>query len=359
MCKGGATICIEPVASVGLVRTGGCRFEEQAPVFTDVGCYTQQAAGPIETVASFNAKMNSSIVAYSWDDIAVFLALYRERTTGRAAQALGCSQPTVVRRISALEESVGLTLFTRTARGLDATEAALALLPLAQQMEQAADAFEGETRAQRGETSQRICLTLLDHFEPIFVTILRAFRQDWPEVRVELLASDRIYDLSRGEADIAIRGRSLPQDDGIVTRQLPDCAWTLYASVDTPATERPSDWQQAAGHLLAFPDGAPALLPAYRKLAEIAATGAGAIRCSNYNAIKSLITSGTALSVLPVTVGDNDHRLARCFPPPAEFDVPIYLLGRRVALRRPHIRALFERIHEYFASNPSILTGRD
>jgi DNA-binding transcriptional LysR family regulator len=297
-------------------------------------------------------------VTYSWDDVAVFLALYREKTTGRAAQALRCSQPTVVRRIAALERSVGLTLFERMPKGFDPTEAAAALLPLAQRFEQAAFDFDAEARSQRGETSQVICLTLLDHFERIFVTILKEFRMERPDVRVELLASDRIYDLQRGEADIAIRGRALPQDDSILTRRLPDCAWTLYASADMPEAERPADWGKAGDHILAFPDGAPAQLPIYRKLAELAVKGAGSIRCSNYNAIKSLITSGTALSALPVTVGDNDPQLVRCFPPPAEFDVPIYLLGRRAALRRPYVRELFERIDAFFDQNPSILTGR-
>jgi DNA-binding transcriptional LysR family regulator len=297
-------------------------------------------------------------VIYRWDDIAVFISLYREKTTGRAAQALRCSQPTVVRRIAALERSVGLTLFERTPKGFEPTDAAVALLPLAQQIEQAALDFDSEASSQRGETSQVIRLTLLDHFERIFVAILKEFRKEWPDVRVEMLASDRIYDLSRGEADIAIRGRSVPQDDNVVTRQLPDCAWTLYGSADMPEEERPRDWATAGGHVLAFPDGAPAQLPVYRRLAEIAVAGAGSIRCSNYNAIKSLITSGTALSALPVTVGDNDPQLARCFPPPIEFDVPIYLLGRRAALRRPHVRELFERIDIFFAQNPSLLTGR-
>ena len=50
---------------------------------------------------------------FAWDDIAVFLAVYRERTTGRAAAALGVSQPTVVRRLAALEHSLGLSLFNR------------------------------------------------------------------------------------------------------------------------------------------------------------------------------------------------------------------------------------------------------
>ena len=295
---------------------------------------------------------------FSWDDISVLLALHRERTTGRAASALGCSQPTVVRRIAALEAATGLALFERTPSGFEPTEAALALVPAAEAMEAAAADLEAEISSQRGDASRVVCLTLLDHFEALLVPILRQFRQRWPEVRVELLASDRIHDLARGEADIAIRGRSLPSDDAIVCHRLPDCAWTLYASHELPRADRPSDWEGARNHVLAFPDGPPGQLPVYRKLAEVALDGAGSLRCSNYNALRSLIVSGAALSALPVTVGDVDPNLVRCFAPPPEFDVPIYLLGRRTALRRLHIRELFDRIADHFDANPTLLTGR-
>lgn len=298
-------------------------------------------------------------MGFSWNDVSVLLALHRERTTGRAASALGCSQPTVVRRIAALEATAGLTLFERTSSGFEPTDAALALIPAAEAMEVAAIDLEAEMRSQRGDASRSICLTLLDHFEVMFVPILRQFRERWPDVRVELLASDRIYDLARGEADIAIRGRSLPDDDAIVCHRLPDCAWTLYASHDLPEADRPVDWEGARNHVLAFPDGAPGQLPVYRKLAEVALGGAGSLRCSNYNAIRSLIVSGTVLSALPVTVGDTDPNLVRCFAPPREFDLPIYLLGRRISLRRPYMRDLFDRIADYFDTNPALLTGRN
>jgi DNA-binding transcriptional LysR family regulator len=297
-------------------------------------------------------------VSFSWDDIAVLLAIHRERTTGRAAAALGCSQPTVVRRIAALEAATGLTLFERSSSGFEPTEAALALIPAAEAMELAVFDLEAEICSHRGDAAQTVCLTLLDHFEVLFVPILRQFRVRWPDVRVELLASDRIYDLARGEADIAIRGRSLPGDDAIVCHQLPDCAWTLYASSDLPEHERPSDWDGARHHVLAFPDGAPGRLPIYQKLAEVALDGSGTLRCSNYNAMRSLIVSGTALSALPVTVGDSHASLVRCFPPPPEFDVPIFLLARRTSLRRPYMRDLFDRISGYFDANPGLLTGR-
>lgn len=309
-------------------------------------------------LASPYAEVNSCLVTYRWDDVAVFLALHRERTTGRAAAILGCSQPTIVRRIAALEAAAGLTLFHRTTTGFEPTDQAMALLPMAERIELSAMEFEAELCAQRGESSHVIRLTLLDHFENLFVPILRQFRERWPDMRVELLASDRIYDLARGEADIAIRGRLNSVDDAIVARSLPDCAWTLYAPADMAVERRPASWESASAHVIAIPDGSPGQLPIFLKLAAIAAEGSGSLRCSNYNALRSAMVSSHAISALPVTVGDTDPLIVRCFPPAVEFDVPVYLLARRASLRRPPLRELYERIHAHFLANPSLLTGR-
>jgi hypothetical protein len=56
-------------------------------------------------------------------------------------------------------------------------------------------------------------------------------------------------------------------------------------------------------------------------------------------------------------VGDGDPELVRCFPPPEEFDVEIFLVARRAVLRRPPARDLFDSIAAYFKTNPALLMG--
>lgn len=295
---------------------------------------------------------------FVWDDIAVFLALHRERTTTRAAAALGCSQPTVVRRLAALEQALGLALFERTGNGLVPTDAADKLLDRAKGVERAVCDFETEVELLTGAGADVIRLTLLDHFELLLVPVLRAFGERWPSVHVELLASDRLYDLARGEADVAVRGRHLPDEDEVVARDLPPVGWTLYASTHREPCKLPATPAEVPGHRLAVLEGPPAQhLPAYRWLREQVRPESGSIRCSSFGALRSTIASGTALSILPCTVGDSDPGLVRCFAPPSDFNVPIYLLGRRASLRRPPVRDLFEHMYRFFVENPAVLTG--
>lgn len=296
---------------------------------------------------------------FAWDDLAVFVALYRARTTGRAAEVVGCSQPTVTRRIAALEHALGVSLFDRSPSGLTPTDAARRLFPLAEQVERAICGFAMEAGEVAGTGFDEIKLTFLDHFERLLIPVLRQFRARWPAVRTQLLATDRVYDLERGEADIAIRGRARPSSDEIVVHQLPDCGWTVFGSAHSAAAELPTRPDEVARHPIALLDSSAGRLPIYGWLAEQARGTSAPMRCSNYSALKSAIASGAALSALPCTVGIGDPDLVPCFPPPKEFDVPIYLIARRAVLRRPPARELFDAIADFFDRNPSLLTGRD
>lgn len=292
---------------------------------------------------------------FSWDDISVFLALFRERTTGRAAAQLGVSQPTVVRRIASLEHELGVQLFERSPSGLVPTPAAEKLLSSAEQVERAVCGFTANVDLLTGSDADLVRLTFLDHFEHLLIPILREFNLRWPGTRTQLLASDRLYDLTRGEADIGVRGRDRPTSDELVVHALPQCGWTIYATALAPVGRRPSCPEEVGQFRLASVEGSPATLPVYRWLEGLA--GAPAMRCSNYRALKSAIASGAVLSALPCTVGDDDPDLVRCFPPLPEWDVSVYLIARRVSLRRPPVRDLFDSIADYFHVRPELLQG--
>jgi DNA-binding transcriptional LysR family regulator len=294
---------------------------------------------------------------FAWDDIAVFLALYRGRTTGRAAATLGCSQPTIVRRLATLEHELGLNLFDRTPTGLAPTDAADRLLGQAERVERAVCEFTTEVGSLAGTGLNIIRLTFIDHFERLLIPILRQFRARWPNIQTELLASDRIYDLARGEADIGIRGRERPTSDEIVVHELPPTGWAVYASAHVAPEERPHSRGEVAQFPLALVDGGPAHLPVYQWLASLPAHESTAMRCSNFRALRSALVSGAAVSALPCTIGDGDPDLVRCFPPPNEWDIPIFLLARRSILRRPPARDLFDSIAAHFKANPTLLTG--
>ncbi|NNF92227.1 MAG: LysR family transcriptional regulator, partial [Boseongicola sp.] len=82
----------------------------------------------------------------NWSDIRVFLAVIREGSTLAASRKLGVAQPTVARRIDALEHETGLILFERDTRGFKPTREARSLIPLAESIEETTRRFATKSR---------------------------------------------------------------------------------------------------------------------------------------------------------------------------------------------------------------------
>jgi DNA-binding transcriptional LysR family regulator len=308
-------------------------------------------------LAATYANVNS-LRMFAWDDLKVFLALYRERTTGRAAKELGISQPTVVRRLAALEQATGLKLFERQSSGLVPTTGARQLISAAKRAERGMCEFTAEVESLTETGLKVIKLTLLDHFEQLMVPVLRSFRERWPALHIELLPTDHIYDLARGEADIAVRGRDRPAGEELVVRDLPPCGFAVYAAADQPPENRPRSAEELKDYPLAFLDAPPNQLPIYQWIRSHIPPGTVAPRCRSFQALSSSIASGAVVGALPCTMGDSNPLLVRCLGPVEEFDVPIYLVARRAVLRRPPARDLFEAIHSYFSERPSLMMGK-
>jgi DNA-binding transcriptional LysR family regulator len=142
----------------------------------------------------------------SWDHYRTLLAVLAEGSLSGAARSLDLSQPTVGRHIEALEAELGAPLFTRSAGGLAPTEAALALRPHAESMAAAAEALVRTASGERDAVRGVVRLTASDVVGvEVLPPILTGFHEAHPEVAIELALSNRVEDLLRRDADIAVR----------------------------------------------------------------------------------------------------------------------------------------------------------
>jgi len=159
------------------------------------------------TKAPPKTKSSTPLGLSRWDDLRVFLAVLREGSFSAAARALDVEQSTVSRRIAALEEELSVLLFDRAHEGLRATELSLRMQGRAEQIEaqvwELADALRGDAQAIEGTVK----LALTDSFavQVVIPRFLGELRELFPGLRVELLGSDVSADLSRREADLALR----------------------------------------------------------------------------------------------------------------------------------------------------------
>lgn len=166
----------------------------------------------------------------SWEQIQAFLAVMGEGSLTGAAAALGVAQPTIRRRVAALEAVLGTALFTRAATGLTPTEAATRALPMAETMAASARSLE---RAVSGDPDEvrgtvRVASSELVGVE-VLPRALRGLRVQHPELQVELAPSNRFADLRRRDADVAVR-MARPRGAALVARRIGTVELGLFAA---------------------------------------------------------------------------------------------------------------------------------
>ena len=162
-----------------------------------------------------------------WDLYRSLLGVLRHGSLSAAARELGLTQPTLGRHIDALEKALGKKLFVRSRHGLSPTRAALALLPHAEAMEAAVLAL---LRAGTGDGEAGIVRITASNFigGQVLPEILARLRERHPSIALELALSDRNQDLSRRDADIAVR-MVRPAQKALIAKKLGHVRIALYA----------------------------------------------------------------------------------------------------------------------------------
>jgi DNA-binding transcriptional LysR family regulator len=165
----------------------------------------------------------------NWDDLRHFLAVARTGTLSAAAEALGTDHTTVARHVARLEEGLTARVFYRSNLGYDLTPSGERLRPIAEAMEAgyiAAASMEREDPAVSGT----IRIGAPDGFGTCFLAPrIHLLAAQHPRLEIELLATARVFSLSKREADIVISLTS-PEHARVVSRRLTDYRLGLYAS---------------------------------------------------------------------------------------------------------------------------------
>lgn len=149
----------------------------------------------------------------SWDDLKVLLACSRHGSTRTAASALGVSNSTVARRLETLEAAIEGRLFDRTPDGLLATALCEELLPIAKTVEDTVSDGQLRLTGRDALLAGKLKVSIAD-FKPVNQLLFRSlneFSKAYPRIQLDVRTSNVKVDLSRREADFAIRGLKLEE----------------------------------------------------------------------------------------------------------------------------------------------------
>jgi len=277
-----------------------------------------------------------------WETQRAFLAVLRTGSLSGAARLLGIAQATARRRIEALEQSVGVSLFIRSPSGLLPTETARELIGHVEAMALAANAFNRAASADVTQTGGTVRLTagkLLG--VEILPPMLRRLRQQHPQLALELNVSNRLQTLSRQEADVAVRIRR-PTEASAVVRKVGDLHVGLYATPELLAEqgvpETPEDLRRFS---LIGPDRHAGEIEFLRERGFDCSAEHTAIRTDDHLAQWAALRAGLGIGVCSRQLAQR-HGLVRVLPEFVDFAVDVWIAMHQDMRRVQRVSAVFD-----------------
>lgn len=280
----------------------------------------------------------------SWALHETFLAVMHGGSLSAAARSLGVAQPTVRRRIEALEDALGAVLFTRSQNGLLPTAASAAMLPHAETMAATARALarsvSGPTDAERGtvrlSTSHVVGLEVLP-------PMLRSLRQAKPRIQVELALSNTNADLLRRDADVAVR-MAAPTQAALVARRVGDVPLGLFASESYVATEgTPMTLSDLTEHALVGADRNRAFLEGQAAGGLPTRPSQYTLRTDHDEVHLAAIRAGVGIGVCQVPLALRAPKLVRVLPEVA-FSLSVWVVMHEDLRGVRRVRAVFDHL---------------
>jgi DNA-binding transcriptional LysR family regulator len=279
-----------------------------------------------------------------WDDFKYLLAVARTGSLTGAAQVLKTSAATVGRRIALLEKRLGARMFDRSQTGYALTESGEAIRLKAEEVEEAVLSLEREAFGRDLRASGKVRVATAEDIASFIVAPkLPQFRKTHPGIVVELVSSWDVANLTRRDADVALR-TARPTHGDYVIRQAGTWKCALYVSKAlarelqyTPGTNALPDvdmvtWTEE--HRFRGGDWVEKNAP--KAPVALAANS----RHVQYAACKA----GLGAAVLPCVAADDDPDLVKLLPAERVRSVPMWLVAHRDLLRTARVRAVMDFI---------------
>lgn len=288
-----------------------------------------------------------------WELYRSFLAVVREKSLSGAARALAMTQPTIGRHIDALEEALGVSLFTRSPSGLLPTPRAAELLPHAEDMASAAGAL---VRAASGAIEEEGGAVRVTASEMIGTEVLpaafAAFRRKHPRIDVELVLSNRSQDLLKREADIAVR-MVKPTQEALLARKVGVLHLGLHAHPSyLKAHGTPRSLEDLRAHAIIGFDSAPSV----QRLPPQVRTWSRehfSLRCDSDVGQYAMLRAGLGIGICQVALAKRDG-LVRVVPGALELDLQVWVVMHKDLRSTRRMRLMFEHLAEHLEGHVAL-----
>lgn len=292
----------------------------------------------------------------AWNDFETILAVVTAGSLSGASRALGVSHATIFRRLGDIEQRLGVTLFERSRTGYRPTLAGEELADTARIMDEAALAAERKVAGRDLEPSGEIWTTTTDSLLMGLLTpLFTQFQHKYPGIVLDVAISNQLFNLTRREADVAIRPSNRPPEN-LIGRPLTTIGQAVYghrslgltpgASIETLASQ---PWIGAGPRLQDL------ALDQWMDNNELKA--ACIYRVDTLVSILSAIRSGMGLAVLPCYLADEDPDIIQLTDPISELEYGLWFLMHPDLRDVVRIHALMDFLTEAVRTQKQRLAG--
>ncbi|MCA0422913.1 MAG: LysR family transcriptional regulator [Proteobacteria bacterium] len=290
-----------------------------------------------------------------WDDFRLVKVIAEHRALGPAADALRLNHSTVFRKLNALEEQIGTRIFERSRSGYSLTSAGEEMLLVAGQMAEAVFDFErrvaGMDARPTGELRVTTTGTIYGH---LLAPIFAGFREHFPGITLEVVVDSRALNLSRRDADVAIRA-ALEPPDALVGRRIGVIAWAPYA---TSSHTMPPDGDPYGkdGNWVGFGDMISGSA-AGRWLQNRLPSNRFVLSVNSVSSIAASVQSGVGFGILPCFLGDRTERLVRIGEPIKDISSALWILTHADLRRSVRVRAFLDYVGAELVKRRKLIEG--
>jgi DNA-binding transcriptional LysR family regulator len=291
-----------------------------------------------------------------WDDLRFVLAVADAGTLNGAASSLRVNRTTVLRRINAFERKHGVRLFERLKHGYTLTEAGSEILLAARDFENTIESIERKLAGKDSRTEGVVRVTTTDTLmASVLRTPLAAFRRQYPGITLDITTSNVFADLSKRDADVAIRPAANPPDF-LIGRRVCTVAFAVYAAA-TSAEEEPEPDLAGAARWLA-PNDTLAGTTVARWMSKELPSVQPEIRTDSLVSLRELCAAGAGVAALPCYLGDSDPRLVRVCGPVAEMATALWVLTHPDITRAARVKLFVEYIFAALVQQRALIEGQ-
>jgi DNA-binding transcriptional LysR family regulator len=285
-----------------------------------------------------------------WDDYQYFLAVAGGGSVSAAARRLGQSHSTVLRRLDKLETALDVRLFERFQTGYVLTasgeELQALLAPIGEGMQEIERKLAGQDAALQGT----IRITTTDTLMAVLLPALAEFRTRYPGIGLQVTVNNSFLNLSRRDADVAIRPSNTPPDN-LVGRKLGSVRTAPYAAADYLRGRAPGGaWD---GYDWVAPDDTLAHLRQARWLREHVPAARHAVSVDSLLGMVTAVEAGLGAGMLLCLLADARPGLVRLAEPDPALDTDVWILTHPDLRRVQRIRVFTAFVFDALSRLPA------